>query len=139
MKIEVELDDQRVFDAVVEKLHQRMWLDLSPKLDQAMKGEIVATLGIEIRKHVRDRLPGYVLSNGQTVLQWMDDLLTKKMPSDWRHRSKLQEIVDNSIHNEAHRMFQEIVKPFVEEFKKGLIKNVVQKAINSLAELPHDG
>jgi hypothetical protein len=134
MKIEMEIDEGRIYTELVDKLFQHMKYEIEKQVDQAMKGEAVFSLGQEIRRIVKEKLPTLTLNDGRSLEQYLSDVLSKKSSGDFRVRSRLEGIVDNAIVSESHRLFAEIVKPFVQDFKKGLVKNLVERTIHALTE-----
>ena len=133
MKIEIEVDVERIHRDIVKEMVSRLHYDLGHKIDQVMKGAIMAELLIELRKQVAERLPQMTFGDGRTFGQYIQELLERKRRVDNRERTRLAQIVDDRIYNEAHTLFAEIVKPYVQQFRDGLAKKVTDDVISELA------
>jgi hypothetical protein len=134
MKIEIEVDAERIHKDIVKELVDRLRPEVGYKIDQAMKGAIMAELLIELRKQVAERLPQMAFGDGRTFGQYIQELLERKHHGDYKERTRLVQIVEDRIYNEAHTLFAEIVKPYVKEFRDGVAKRITDQAISELAQ-----
>lgn len=132
MKIEIELDAERIHRDVVDQLYRSLSVDLSQKIDQAMKGAVMAELATELRKQVAERLPLMTFGDGRTFGQYIQELLERKSRGDWRERGRIVQLVEDLVINEAHTLFQKVMEPHIQEFRKGLAKKIVDETLAAL-------
>jgi hypothetical protein len=134
MKVEIEIDENRVFEEVVKRLYDHMRYSLEQKFDQAIKGEIVTALLIEVRALTKAKIPFITLSDGQTIEQYIDNLLFKRTmeSGDWKKRSRIQQIVDEQIYQHAQQIFRDMCEPHIKRLKEGVLKGVVEEILHKL-------
>ena len=135
MKIEFEIDSERVYNEVVEALVRHMKYELSSRLDQAIKGEIVQTLLMEVKELARKKIPDIRLSDGRSIEDYVTDLLTsraKDQDGDWRRRSRIHGMIDGEIMDRSHEIFKKIVEPHITDLREGILKSLVESLLSRI-------
>src|ERR1700722_17645280 len=127
MKIEIELDEKKVFEEVVSRLTAVLQYEGKIQTERALKEGIVAEVVKASRSYADELLKTLTLSDGRSFRQYVEDLLNTAKGKDHWERSRMRSIVDERIYNEAHHLFEDIAKPHLDDLKNGIVKLLLAK------------
>lgn len=117
--VNVEIDEDRVYRELVEKLADRMSFQLRDKLERemyaAVRGEVLAAL----RKRTEEVLVGYTLPDGRSVRDVVNQLLLIK-GGKYDDRIAVIRSVERTVAAEAERLIREEVAPHAAKMREEL-------------------
>lgn len=135
MKIEVEIDEKKVFDAVVTKISENLMYEAKHMVEQTVKAQIRDALQRRAREHVDELLKDFKLPDGRTFKEYVENLLwaPSRKPGHelpWNERPALMRAMEERLWRETQSMFNEIAKPALDDLKKRLRERLVAEIIS---------
>lgn len=131
MKIEIEIDEELVTKAVIDKLVERLEYRVRTDVEQAIKDSIRVTLQNKAREHVTELLKDFRLPDGRTFKEYIEQMLLRRdeqpTPMSWREQPKLFKIIEERLWRDTEQLFREIAQPVLEEYKTKLRANFAQR------------
>ncbi len=122
--VNVEIDEDRVYRELVEKLADRMGLQLRDKLERemyaAVRGEVLAAL----RKKTEEVLVNYTLPDGRSVRDVVNKLLLVT-GGHYDDRVAVVRTVERTVVNEAERIIREEVAPHATRVREEIKARIV--------------
>lgn len=129
MKIEVEIDEDKIYKMVVDKLYDTLLYNARNQVEQAVRLELVGKLREQARVHLAGIMKEFTLPDGRTFRQYMEEALTKPKSTTWGERPKIQQLVDDYLYRQADSVFRELVEPHLKEFKEKLRDNIFSRIL----------
>lgn len=115
--VNVEIDEDRVYRELVEKLADRMGFQLRDKLERemysAVRGEVLAAL----RKKTEEVLVDYTLPDGRGLRDVVNRLLLVT-GGHYDDRAAVVRAVERTVINEAERIIREEVAPYAAKVRE---------------------
>lgn len=114
--INLEIDDERVYQELVEKLANLMIYRFSEKFERDMYLTVRDATLVVLRKKAEEVLVDYTLSDGRTVRDVIEGLL-KITGGKHDDRSAVLRTVDRVLATEAERIVREVVEPHAHKLR----------------------
>jgi len=118
----VEVDKERVFREVVDRLVQTLYSDCKTYVHDTIKAQYTAEMRALAKKHFAEIFETLTFSDGRTFRQYLEDLMTKPRTVAFRDRPRLAELLDNFVYSHATQLFHEIIEPHLADVKKRLLE-----------------
>ena len=121
----VEVDKERVFREVVDRLVQAFYGDCKIYVHDVIKAQFTAAMRALAKKHFAEIFETLTFADGKTFRQYLEDLMTKPHGRSFPQRPRLGELLDHFVYNHATQLFHEIIEPHLADVKKRLIEAAV--------------
>lgn len=108
--VSIEIDEERVYRELVEKLAEKMTYQLGNKLEKDMYVSVRAMVLDALRKKAEEVLVNYVMPDGRSVRDVVNQLLLIK-GGQYDDRIAVVRSVDRIVATEAERIIREEVAP----------------------------
>lgn len=125
--VNIEIDEERLYRELVEKLAERMTYQLKNKLEMDMYASVRAEVVAALRKKAEEVLVDFTLPDGRSVRDVVNQLLLIK-GGTYDDRIAVIRSVDRIVATEAERIVREEVAPHaakVREEVKARIAGIV--------------
>lgn len=132
MKIEVEIDEEKIQNEIVERLQERFFHQMSYQVDRTIKEDIRDVLKAKAREEVSAILKDFTLPDGRTFRQYVENLLwapsrgTPPIEIPWADRPHLLRVIEERLWRESRALFEEIAQPALKELKEKLREKFIK-------------
>jgi hypothetical protein len=122
VKIEIEIDEQKITEAVVAKIHETLIWQAKQDVEKMVKQEVVQSVRIVARETINGILNAYTLPDGRTFKKYVSDLFERAV--SYGERPRVTTMVEEILNNYARHIYVELVEPHAKAFKEDLKKKL---------------
>jgi hypothetical protein len=130
MKIEIELDVERIHKEVVERLVAILTYEAKILVDSTVKALIISEIRTQTQQQARDIIAALELPDGRTFKQYIVDLLTK--PAPYSERPKILEYVERTAVNEAQGWWKAVFEQHMPALKESMLKHMMDLTMSAV-------
>lgn len=130
MKIEIELDVERIHKEVVDRLVTLLQYEAKSVVDSTVKALIISEIRTQTQQQARDIIAALELPDGRTFKQYIVDLLTK--PAPYAERPKILDMVERTAYQEAKVWWSEVFEQHMPNVKELILKHMMDMTLSAL-------
>jgi len=134
MKLEVEIDAERIHREVVQSVTAWAYSEVKDEVQRLVKATIVTQLKEQAKVHAAEILKEYVLPDGRTFKQYVEDLILK--PSGpFNERPKLLAMAADTVSSYCKQWWQEIFIDHMPAMKESLRKQLLDTTLDTFIQV----
>jgi len=130
MKIEIELDVERVHKEVVDRIVALLTYEAKSVVDSTIKALIISEIRTQTQQQARAIIAALELPDGRTFKQYTVDLLTK--PAPYAERPKILDLIERTANQEAKVWWSEVFEQHMPNLKEAILNHLMNNISSAL-------